>query len=188
MAKDTGPTSHTRFIVNCLMECRGPTGSPPTCWRSATREKEKGRKGNGLVDRCYMGPAYSGSVRVAPPGKLVDVGGFSLHIHCAGEGSPSIVLDAALGASSVSWCLVQPELAKLSRVCTYDRAGFGWSDGGPMLRTAGRIADELRTLLDRAGVPPPFLPVGHSFGGLVALIFAHRFRSEMVGMVLVDPA
>ena len=125
---------------------------------------------------------------IAPPGKLVDVGGFSLHIHCAGEGSPSIVLDAALGASSVSWCLVQPELAKLSRVCTYDRAGFGWSDGGPMPRTAGRIADELRTLLDRAGVPRPFLPVGHSFGGLVALIFAHRYRSDTAGLVLVDPA
>jgi pimeloyl-ACP methyl ester carboxylesterase len=125
---------------------------------------------------------------VPPPGKLVDVGGFRLHVHCAGKGSPSIILDAALGASSVSWSLVQPELAKVSSVCSYDRAGFGWSDAGPMPRTAGRIADELRTLLDRAGIPPPFLPVGHSFGGLVALIFAHRFRSEIAGLVLVDPA
>jgi pimeloyl-ACP methyl ester carboxylesterase len=83
---------------------------------------------------------------------------------------------------------VQPELAKLARVCSYDRAGFGWSDAGPMPRMAGRIVDELRTLLDRAGVPPPFLPVGHSFGGLVALIFAHRFRRETAGLVLVDPA
>jgi len=125
---------------------------------------------------------------IAPPGRLVDVGGFNLHIHCTGEGSPSIILDAALGGSSLSWSLVQPELAKLSRVCSYDRAGFGWSDAGPMPRTAGRIADELRTLLDRAGVSPPFLPVGHSFGGLVALIFAHRFRSQTAGLVLVDPA
>ena len=125
---------------------------------------------------------------IASPGKLVDVGGFRLHIHCVGDGSPSIILDAALGASSVSWSLVQPELARLSRVCSYDRAGFGWSDAGPMPRTAGRIADELRTLLDRAGIPPPFLPVGHSFGGLVALIFAHRFQSETAGLVLVDPA
>ena len=107
---------------------------------------------------------------------------------CTGQGSPSIILDAALGGSSLSWSLVQPELAKLSRVCSYDRAGFGWSDAGPMPRTAGRIADELRTLLDRAGVSPPFLPVGHSFGGLAALIFAHRFRSETAGLVLVDPA
>lgn len=125
---------------------------------------------------------------VPPPGKLVDIGGFRLHLHCTGDGPPSIILDAALGASSVSWSLVQPELAKLSRVCSYDRAGFGWSDAGPIPRTAGRIADELRTLLDRAGIPPPFLPVGHSFGGLVALIFAHRFRSETAGLVLVDPA
>jgi len=125
---------------------------------------------------------------IASPGKLVDVGGFRLHIHCVGDGSPSIILDAALGASSVGWSLVQPELARLSRVCSYDRAGFGWSDAGPMPRTAGRIADELRALLDRAGIPPPFLPVGHSFGGLVALIFAHRFQSETAGLVLVDPA
>jgi pimeloyl-ACP methyl ester carboxylesterase len=125
---------------------------------------------------------------IAPPGTLVDVGGFRLHIQCAGEGVPSIILDAALGGSSLSWSLVQPELATLSRVCSYDRGGFGWSDAGPMPRTAGRIADELRMLLDRAGVPPPFLPVGHSFGGLVALIFAHRFRSETAALVLVDPA
>ena len=125
---------------------------------------------------------------IAPPGRLVDVGGFRLHIHCTGEGSPSIILDAALGGSSVSWSLVQPELATLSRTCSYDRAGFGWSDAGPMPRTAGRIADELRTLLDRAGVPPPFLLVGHSFGGLVALIFARRYRGETTGLVLVDPA
>ena len=125
---------------------------------------------------------------IAPPGRLIDVGGFRLHMHSAGEGSPTIILDAALGASSVSWSLVQPELAKLTHVCSYDRAGFGWSDAGPMPRTAGRIADELRTLLDRAGIRPPFLPVGHSFGGLVAQIFAHRFKGDVVGMVLVDPA
>jgi pimeloyl-ACP methyl ester carboxylesterase len=125
---------------------------------------------------------------IGPPGQLIDVGGFRLHIHCSGQGCPSIVLDAALGGSSLSWSLVQPELARLSHVCSYDRAGFGWSDAGPKPRTAGRIADELRTLLERARVPPPYLLVGHSFGGLVALIFAHRFRGETAGMVLVDPA
>jgi pimeloyl-ACP methyl ester carboxylesterase len=125
---------------------------------------------------------------IAPPGRLVDVGGFRLHLHCAGDGSPSIILDAALGASSVSWSLVQPELETLTRVCSYDRAGFGWSDAGPLPRTAGRIAEELHTLLQRARVPSPFLFVGHSFGGLVAQIFAHRFQSEVAGLVLVDPA
>jgi pimeloyl-ACP methyl ester carboxylesterase len=109
-------------------------------------------------------------------------------MHCTGTGSPTVVLDAALGASSVSWSLVQPPLAKLSRVCSYDRAGFGWSDAGPMPRTAGRIADELRTLLERGGVLPPYVLVGHSFGGLVAQIFAHRFKRDVVGVVLVDPA
>ena len=118
----------------------------------------------------------------------MDVGGFRLHLHCAGEGSPTIVLDAALGASSLSWSLVQPELARLSRVCSYDRGGFGWSDPGPMPRTAYRIAEELHTLLERARVPPPYVLVGHSFGGLVALIFTRRFRSVTSGLVLVDPA
>lgn len=125
---------------------------------------------------------------IPPPGTLVDIGGFRLHLHCTGDGSPTIVLDAALGASSLSWSLVQPELARLSRVCSYDRGGFGWSDPGPMPRTADRIAEELHTLLERARVPPPYVLVGHSFGGLVALIFARRFRSVTSGLVLVDPA
>jgi pimeloyl-ACP methyl ester carboxylesterase len=123
-----------------------------------------------------------------PPGRLVDVGGFRLHLNCSGRGTPAVVLDAALGGSSISWTLVQPEIAGLTRVCSYDRAGFGWSDPGPMPRTAGRIADELRTLLDRGGVAPPFLLVGHSFGGLVMRIFARRYRAEVAGLVLVDPA
>lgn len=125
---------------------------------------------------------------IPPPGTLVDIGGFRLHLHCTGNGSPTIVLDAALGASSLSWSLVQPELARLSRVCSYDRGGFGWSDPGPMPRTADRIAEELHTLLERARVPPPYVLVGHSFGGLVALIFASRFRTVTSGLVLVDPA
>jgi pimeloyl-ACP methyl ester carboxylesterase len=97
-------------------------------------------------------------------------------------------MEAALGGSSISWSLIQPEVARLTRACSYDRAGFGWSEAGPMPRTAGRVADELRVLLDRGGVPPPFVLVGHSFGGLVMRIFAARHRSEVAGLVLVDPA
>jgi pimeloyl-ACP methyl ester carboxylesterase len=126
--------------------------------------------------------------RVAPPGQLIDVGGFRLHLHCSGQGSPAVVMDSALGGSSVSWLLVQPHIAELTRVCSYDRAGFGWSDRGPMPRTAGRIADELRVLLERANVAPPYVVVGHSFGGLVMRIFAARYPSDVAGMVLVDPA
>ena len=86
----------------------------------------------------------------SPPGSLVDVSGSRLHVHCEGEGTPAVIFEAALGASSISWSLVQPPVARLTRVCSYDRAGFGWSDGGPMPRTAGRIASELHVLLERA--------------------------------------
>jgi pimeloyl-ACP methyl ester carboxylesterase len=119
---------------------------------------------------------------------MIDVGGFRLHLNCAGQGRPTVVLDAALGGSSVSWALVQPDIASLTRVCSYDRAGFGWSDGVPGPRTVGRIVDELRTLLDRAGETPPFVLVGHSFGGLVMRVFATRYRADTLGVVLVDPA
>ncbi len=125
---------------------------------------------------------------VAAPGRLVDIGGFRLHLYCTGSGSPAVIMDSALGGSSVSWLLVQPDIAQLTRVCSYDRGGFGWSDAAPKPRTAGRIADELRVLLDRAGILPPFVLVGHSFGGLVMRIFAARHRSDVAGMVLVDPA
>jgi pimeloyl-ACP methyl ester carboxylesterase len=125
---------------------------------------------------------------VAPPGRLIDIGGFRLHLYCTGSGSPAVILDSALGGSSVSWLLVQPDISNLTRVCSYDRGGFGWSDPGPKPRTAGRIADELRVLLDRAGILPPFVVVGHSFGGLVMRIFAARHRADIAGIVLVDPA
>jgi pimeloyl-ACP methyl ester carboxylesterase len=126
--------------------------------------------------------------RPPPPGRLVDVGGHRLHLHCTGSGGPTVVLDAALGGSSVSWSLVQPAVAAFTGVCSYDRAGFGWSEPGPMPRTAGRIADELHVLLHRAGVEPPYVLVGHSFGGLVMRIFANRYREDTRALLLVDPA
>jgi pimeloyl-ACP methyl ester carboxylesterase len=109
-------------------------------------------------------------------------------VHSQGEGSPTVVFDAALGGSSLSWSLVQPRVAAVTRACSYDRAGFGWSDAGPMPRTAGRIADELHTLLTRTHVPPPFVLVGHSYGALVMRMFAARHRDEVGGLVLVEPA
>ena len=123
-----------------------------------------------------------------PPGHLVDVGGCRLHIHALGERRPAVVFDAALGGSSISWTFVHPPVAAFARSVAYDRAGFGWSDAGPLPRTAGRAADELHTLLARAGEPPPFLLVGHSFGSLVMRIFAARYRADTAGLVLVDPA
>jgi pimeloyl-ACP methyl ester carboxylesterase len=122
------------------------------------------------------------------PGQLVDAGGYRVHLHCAGSGTPAVVMEAALGGSSISWALVQPHIARLTCACSYDRPGFGWSDAGPLPRTAGRVADELRTVLDRGRVEPPYVLVGHSFGGLVMRIFAARHPGDVAGLVLVDPA
>ncbi|MEO7190945.1 MAG: alpha/beta hydrolase [Vicinamibacterales bacterium] len=116
------------------------------------------------------------------------MGGVRLHLHATGKAGPTVVFDAALGASSVSWTFVQREVIAFARACTYDRAGFGWSEGGAFPRTAGRIADELRLLLEKAGERPPFVLVGHSYGGLVMRIFAHRYRHDTAALVLVDPA
>jgi pimeloyl-ACP methyl ester carboxylesterase len=127
-------------------------------------------------------------MRYPAPGRLIDVGGFQLHLNCSGAGSPAVVLDAALGGSSISWSLVQPAISARTRVCSYDRAGLGWSDAGPMPRTAGRVADELRRLLDAGGVPPPYVLVGHSYGGLVMRILAGRYRNDVAAVILVDPA
>lgn len=126
--------------------------------------------------------------RHAAPGRLIDIGGYRLHLYCTGSGAPVVVFDAALGASSLSWSLVQPEVSRRTQACTYDRAGFGWSDAGPLPRTAGRVAGELRALLQRANIAPPYLLVGHSFGGLVMRIVAARHPAEIAGLVLVDPA
>jgi pimeloyl-ACP methyl ester carboxylesterase len=123
-----------------------------------------------------------------PPGRLVDIGSHQLHLHCAGEGSPAVVFDAALGASSLSWSLVHPSIARVTRACAYDRAGFGWSDAGPLPRTVARIVEELQHLLAAAAVPRPYVLVGHSFGGLVARAYVHRHPGEIGGLVLLDPA
>lgn len=123
-----------------------------------------------------------------PPGRLIDIGSHRLHLHCAGAGTPAVVFDAALGASSISWSLVQPPVAAFTTACVYDRAGFGWSDAGPRPRTAARIAAELAELLTRAGVFPPYVLVGHSFGGLTIRAFAARHSDRVAGLVFVDPA
>lgn len=120
------------------------------------------------------------------PGRLIDVGGYKLHLDCRGEGSPTVVLDAGLSASSLDWTLVQPELAHATRVCSYDRAGMGWSEPGPAPRSPGHIADELHLLLKNGGVAGPYVLVGHSLAGKNIRMFALAYPSEVAGMVLVD--
>ena len=128
-------------------------------------------------------------MRVAPPpGQLIDVGSHRLHLHCQGAGDPAVVFDAALGASSLSWTYVLPEVASFARACAVDRAGFAWSDAGPLPRTTPRIVEELRTVLASARIPPPYVLVGHSFGGLTARLFLHQHPEDVAGLVLLDPA
>lgn len=122
----------------------------------------------------------------APPGRLVDVGGRKLHIHCLGQGSPAVVLETGMAGTSANWSWVLPEVARSTRVCAYDRAGMGWSDPGPEPRDARTAAAELHTLLERAGIAGPYVLVGHSLGGLSVRMFAAQYRSDVAGMVLVD--
>lgn len=130
--------------------------------------------------------ASEDATRYPPPGRLVDVGGHRLHLHCMGEGSPTVILEAGWGSFSSDWSLVQPTLAKRTRVCAYDRAGSGWSDAGPLPRTPQQIAAELDTLLRNAGENGPYVLVGHSLGGRYVRMFAAQHPEEVAGLVLVD--
>ncbi len=125
--------------------------------------------------------------RYPPRGKLVDIGGLRLHINCTGTGSPTVVMENGPNDSLVVWQLVQPEVSKFTRVCSYDRAGFGWSDAPNEPRTSSNIADELDRLLARAAIPGPYVLVGFEYGALNIRMFTSCHREQVVGMVLVDP-
>ena len=121
-----------------------------------------------------------------PPGHLVDIGGHRLHLWCTGNGAPAVILDTGLGGSSVDWGFVQPDVARFTRVCSYDRAGMGYSDPGPSPRTARRIASELTELLTRSGMTGPVVLVGASIAGLDVRVFASDYPDRTAGLVLVD--
>jgi len=131
-------------------------------------------------------PSPTAAPRPTPPGQMVDVGGYQLYLYCTGKGSPTVILEAGLEGDVVTWKSVQPEVAQFTRVCSYDRAGLAHSDYGPTPRNAELSAVDLHTLLAEAGIAPPYVLVGHSFGGLLIRRFASDYPGEVDGLIFVD--
>jgi pimeloyl-ACP methyl ester carboxylesterase len=123
-----------------------------------------------------------------PPGRLVDLGGHRLHVNCTGKGRPTVVVENGLGDFSFDWILVQDRVSRFTRICTYDRAGYAWSDPGPKPRTFSQLNLELRDALSKLAEQGPFLLVGHSYGGPVVRNFAAAYPHDVAGIVLVDAA
>lgn len=126
--------------------------------------------------------------RYPPPGEMIDLGGYRVHLNRQGQGGPVVVLEAGLGGDSLSWCRVQAEIAKSTTVVSYDRPGLGWSERSPQPRLASHIIPELHRLLGKAGLPGPYVLVGHSGGGLYVRMYAQQHPENVAGMVLVDSA
>lgn len=123
-----------------------------------------------------------------PPGRLVDIGGHRLHLHCAGSGTPTVWLEAGLGNETAHWSAVFDALAARQRTCAYDRAGLGHSEPGPLPRSAERVVDETLRLLQASGESPPYLLVGHSNGGAYMRLLAAALPEHVEGLLLVDPS
>lgn len=122
----------------------------------------------------------------AAPGRLVDIGGRQMHLYCIGRGAPTVVIDTGLGGTSLEWQAVMHRLGGPSRVCVFDRAGYGWSEMGPYPRTSSRHANDLYLLLTNADEAGPFVLVGHSYGGYNMQLFARRYPFLVAGLVLID--
>ena len=114
--------------------------------------------------------------------------GRRLNLYCTGKGSPAVIFDSGVTGETVGWALVQPEIAKHTRACSYDRAGTGFSDPGTRTGTSANIVDDLHRLLKAAAIEPPYILVGHSYGGMNVRLYKDHYPSEVVGMVLVDPS
>ena len=135
--------------------------------------------------------SYAGSEQEdlwVPPGELISVGTHRLHIFCQGEENdqPTVIIDSGLGGFSLEWRKLQSDLSRKIRICSYDRAGYGWSDPGPFPRTTSTIVSELKVLLRSAGVSPPYMLIGHSFGGYNMMYFAKTFPDDVAGLLLID--
>ncbi|BAY30392.1 hypothetical protein NIES2107_22360 [Nostoc carneum NIES-2107] len=137
-----------------------------------------------LATTCYCAIASLMEDRQPPPGKLIDVGGYSLHLYTAGESGPTVIVEHSLGG--IEGYLLLPEIAKHTRVCIYDRAGYGWSDHSPYPRTSAQMVAELDYLLTQANIQPPYILVGNSFGSYNVRLYAQYFPEKVMGMVLTD--
>lgn len=133
---------------------------------------------------------YLDEQKFPPPGDMISIGNYSLHLNCQsnfqGSADVTVIMEAGAGGDSLTWSSVQPKLAQSMRVCTYDRAGMGWSDAGSEPRSSDQIVSELNKLLANASISGPLIFVGHSFGGLVAQHYARAYPDQVVGMILVD--
>jgi len=137
-----------------------------------------------LIGATYQGVATALERReFARPGGLVEVGDHQLHILCTGEGTPTVILEAAAGAGSPAWGLVQPAVGRRTRVCSYDRAALAWSEAGDGGYAPAQVPAELHALLDAAGEQGPFVVVGHELGGAFARMYAARYPGEVVALV-----
>ena len=146
-----------------------------------------------VVTLLAIGALYQGiaarrhRLQFTPPGQLIDVGGHRLHVICRGSGAPVVLLESGIAASSLSWSAVQPEIAKFTRVCAYDRAGLAWSDVASCPRSFEQIVDELSAVLVHVAPGERYVLVGHSFGSFVIRAYAARHPGSVLGLVLVDP-
>ena len=149
--------------------------------------------------KCVFGLAIAAALAGAPvlaqpvdigpaPGRLVDVGGRTLHFICSGSGSPTVILEAGASSFAIDWSLVQPEIARRTRVCAYDRAGSGWSQPRAEVDTPARIVRDLHAALAAAGEKPPYVLVGASMGGVYVRLYQLEYPSEVAGLVFVDPS
>ena len=164
---------------------------------SKSRIRTRARRGLAAIVATLLTLALVGAVYQAaatrkdrqtypPPGQLINVGGRRLHLHCTGQGRPTVILEAGNLGMSAQWVRIQEQVAQTTRVCSYDRAGMGWSDAGPQPRDASSVAAELHQLLINAGTAGPYVVVGHSYGGLYAIRFAGQYPAQVAGVVLLD--
>jgi pimeloyl-ACP methyl ester carboxylesterase len=196
-------TAHQRLAaLHCEAKTQRSINEPMTIARTKAAPTRRGffrRLRNGLLGlgitllalvglgAIYQALGTFADKRAYPaPGQLVDVGGYKLHLNCTGEGSPTVVLETLSGGLSSYWAWVQPELAAHTRVCSYDRAGRGWSEASPVPMSAKQTARDLHTLLENAPIPGPYVLVGHSIGGLYVRSYEAQYPDEVVGMVLLD--